>query len=96
MELCDTCIYQNENEYHKPCIVRRDDCKYYERRDSMCPDNCKIVKDAQKAHEERGVSVREYVEYFKESNALCALCTHNEKAGHELEHLKTDVSEGWI
>lgn len=62
----------------------------------MCPDNCKIVKDAQKAHEERGVDVREYVEYFKESNALCALCTHNEKAGHELDHLKTDVSEGWI
>ena len=29
MKLCDTCIYRNENEYHKPCIVYRDDCEHY-------------------------------------------------------------------
>ena len=31
MKLCDTCIYRNENEYHKPCIVYRDDCEFYEK-----------------------------------------------------------------
>lgn len=30
-KLCDTCIYRNENEYHKPCIVYRDDCEFYEK-----------------------------------------------------------------
>ena len=29
MKLCDTCIYRNENEYHKPCVVYRDDCEHY-------------------------------------------------------------------
>lgn len=31
MKKCDTCIYRNENEYHKPCIVYRDDCEYYKK-----------------------------------------------------------------
>lgn len=31
MRLCDTCTYRNQDEYHKPCIVYRDDCEYYEK-----------------------------------------------------------------
>ena len=31
MKKCDTCIYRNENEYHKPCIVYQDDCEFYEK-----------------------------------------------------------------
>ena len=29
MKLCETCIYRNQDEYHKPCIVYWDDCEYY-------------------------------------------------------------------
>lgn len=29
MKLCDTCVYGNENEYHKPCIVYSEECEYY-------------------------------------------------------------------
>ena len=32
MKLCVTCKYQGESEYNKPCIIRRDDCKLYERK----------------------------------------------------------------
>ena len=29
MKLCDTCVYGNENEYRKPCIVYSEECEYY-------------------------------------------------------------------
>ena len=29
MKLCDTCIYRNNVEQLKPCIIYRDDCEYY-------------------------------------------------------------------
>ena len=35
MKKCDTCIYRNENEYHKPCIVYRDDCEFYKSDDVL-------------------------------------------------------------
>lgn len=35
MKLCETCIYRNQDEYHKPCIVYRDDCEYYESEEDM-------------------------------------------------------------
>lgn len=46
MKLCDTCIYRNENEYHKPCIVYRDDCTYYEkeREDMTREEAIKILR----------------------------------------------------
>lgn len=31
MKLCDTCIYRNNVEQLKPCIIYRDDCKHYEK-----------------------------------------------------------------
>ncbi len=39
MKLCDTCIYRNENEYHKPCIVYRDDCEFYEKERGVMTDD---------------------------------------------------------
>lgn len=35
MKLCDTCIYRNNVEQLKPCIIYRDDCEYYEREEDM-------------------------------------------------------------
>ena len=35
MKLCETCIYRNQDEYHKPCIVYRDDCEYYKKERDM-------------------------------------------------------------
>lgn len=32
MKLCDTCIYRNNVEQLKPCIIYRDDCEYYEKK----------------------------------------------------------------
>ena len=50
MKLCDTCIYQNENEYHKPCIVRRDDCEYYKKeRGDMSREEA--IKELQESHD---------------------------------------------
>lgn len=31
MKLCDTCIYRNNVEQLKPCIIYRDNCEYYEK-----------------------------------------------------------------
>ena len=30
-KLCDTCIYRNNVEQLKPCIIYRDDCEFYEK-----------------------------------------------------------------
>lgn len=38
MKLCDTCIYRNNVEQLKPCIVYRDDCEFYEREGDMTDD----------------------------------------------------------
>ena len=35
MKLCDTCIYRNNVEQSKPCIIYRDDCEYYEKERDM-------------------------------------------------------------
>jgi len=35
MKKCDTCIYRNNVEQLKPCIIYRDDCEYYEREGDM-------------------------------------------------------------
>ncbi len=35
MKLCDTCIYRNNVEQLKPCIIYRDDCEYYEKERNM-------------------------------------------------------------
>ena len=35
MKLCDTCIYRNNVEQLKPCIIYRDNCEYYEREEDM-------------------------------------------------------------
>ena len=34
-KLCDTCIYRNNVEQLKPCIIYRDDCEYYEKERDM-------------------------------------------------------------
>lgn len=46
----------------------------------MCPLACKIVKDAIKAHEERGVIMQEFIDYSKEYNAYCRMCIRNERS----------------
>lgn len=46
----------------------------------MCPLTCKIVKQAIKAHEERGVIMQEFVECHKVNSDYCAKCTRNNKA----------------
>ena len=35
MKLCDTCIYRNNVEQLKPCIIYRDNCEYYEKERDM-------------------------------------------------------------
>lgn len=27
---CDTCFFDNKTEYEKPCIIRKEDCEFYE------------------------------------------------------------------
>lgn len=44
MKLCETCIYRNQDEYHKPCIVYRDDCEHYESEEDMSEVGVEIVK----------------------------------------------------
>ena len=34
-KLCDTCIYRNNVEQLKPCIIYRDDCEYYKKERDM-------------------------------------------------------------
>ena len=49
MKLCDTCIYRNNVEQLKPCIIYRDDCEYYEKeRGDMTDDliSRQVVLDA--------------------------------------------------
>lgn len=39
-KLCDTCIYRNNVEQLKPCIIYRDDCELYEKeKESMTKDD---------------------------------------------------------
>lgn len=62
----------------------------------VCPVSCMIVKNAIKAHEERGVAMGEYIDYHKESNAYCMMCTRNE-ASKLPAHMRKDnggVSDG--
>ena len=42
--ICETCIYRNRDEYHKPCIVYRDDCEHYESEEDMSEVGVEIVK----------------------------------------------------
>jgi len=35
MKLCDTCIYRNNVEQLKPCIIYWDNCEYYEKERDM-------------------------------------------------------------
>ena len=44
MKLCDTCIYRNNVELLKPCIVYRDDCEFYESEEDMSEVGVEIVK----------------------------------------------------
>lgn len=44
----------------------------------MCPLTCSTVKEAIKAHEERGVIIGEYIDYFKQHNVKCQMCIRNE------------------
>lgn len=44
MKLCDTCIYRNNVEQLKPCIVYRDDCNLYERGDMTSDDAVSVIK----------------------------------------------------
>ena len=44
----------------------------------ICPFSCQIVRDAIKAHQECGVVMAEYLDYQKQTNALCALCNCND------------------
>lgn len=44
MKLCDTCIYRNNVEQLKPCIIYRDDCTLYERGDMSNKDAVNIIK----------------------------------------------------
>ena len=45
MKKCDTCIYRNNVEQLKPCVVYRDDCKLYERGDMSNEDAVNIIKN---------------------------------------------------
>lgn len=39
-KLCDTCVYRDNTEYFKPCIIYRDDCELYEKeKESMTKDD---------------------------------------------------------
>ena len=44
MKLCDTCIYRNNVEQLKPCIIYRDDCKLYEKGNMTNDDAVNIIK----------------------------------------------------
>lgn len=44
----------------------------------MCPLTCNTVKDAIKAHDERGVVIHEYLDDFKRFNTKCQMCMRNE------------------
>lgn len=45
-KLCDTCIYRNNVEQLKPCIIYRDDCEYYEKEGNMTKEqSIKWLKD---------------------------------------------------
>lgn len=57
----------------------------------MCSASCKIVKEAVKAFNERGVCMSEFIDLHKEENAFCQLCNRNEKACMP-EHLLSDMS----
>ena len=37
--LCRTCQYGKKPEYHKPCVVYRDDCQLYRPIVKMTPEN---------------------------------------------------------
>ena len=44
MKLCDTCIYRNNVEQLKPCIIYRDNCEYYEKeRDTTTEEAISIM-----------------------------------------------------
>ncbi len=57
---------------------------------NICPVTCKIVKEAIKAHDERGVIMAEYIDYYKACNAYCLMCTRNEKSSDLPPHLRMD------
>ena len=63
MKLCDTCIYRNNVEQLKPCIVYRDDCEYYEkeRGDMTREDAIKILNKCRDTRFERTIyTLEEY------------------------------------
>lgn len=45
----------------------------------MCPLNCEVVKEAIKAHEERGLIMGQYVDWHKEHDDRCKECERNER-----------------
>lgn len=63
MKLCDTCIYRNNVELLKPCIVYRDNCEYYKKeRGDMTkvyelPNEKRIMADVDEKHHTATVSV---------------------------------------
>lgn len=60
---------------------------------NICPINCKIVKNAIKAHEQSGAIMGEYVDYHKKHCTFCHLCIRNEYADKSLSHLMSDKSD---
>ena len=51
----------------------------------ICPLTCPVVKSALKAHEERGVVIAEYIDYFKKHGKICSVCARNDAETNESE-----------
>lgn len=59
--ICDTCIYRNRDEYHKPCIVYRDDCEFYEKeRGDMTKEQENAINELQRMKMDKSHTGSEY------------------------------------
>ena len=100
MKLCDTCIYRNNVEQLKPCIVYRDDCEHYESEEDMSEVGVEIVKTEET--EKSGIKYlninvsNSEVERNPDIVRLCAdagiLEYVKPKTGHWIEHPEKETS----
>ena len=68
MKKCDTCRFQNEDEYHKPCIVYRDDCELYEKKEMTRAEAIRHLEDI--LCENKTVNHSDMVIFEQEKEAL--------------------------
>ena len=82
MKLCDTCIYRNNVEQLKPCIIYRDDCEYYKKE----KDDMKAIIQIDVPDYQIGQEVRCY---FKDSMYIKGVC-EAERTGHWTRHTRVE------